>query len=80
MIPDDFRRTAIRALVRAGVSEAVGMKMCGQETRNVFDHYNITTGDDLRAAATKLDGAAESESRLLREHCEPSFAAVRNNT
>lgn len=59
VIPHDFRRTAIRALVRAGVSEAVAMKMCGHETRSVFDRYNVTTSDDLVIAARKLD-AVES--------------------
>jgi len=29
--------------------------MCGHETRSVFDRYNIVSGDDLRAAAAKLD-------------------------
>lgn len=29
------------------------------ETRFVFDRYNITTGDDLRLAAAKLDAAGK---------------------
>ncbi len=30
------------------------MTMCWHETREVFDRYDIVTGDDLRAAAAKL--------------------------
>jgi len=60
VIVHDFRRTAIRNLARAGVSEAVAMKLCGHETRSVFDRYRIVTGDDLREAAAKLNAAVEN--------------------
>src|SRR5262249_24827626 len=46
----DFRRSAIKNLADAGVSEGRAMKMCGHKTRSVFDRYNIITGDDLREA------------------------------
>lgn len=55
VIPHDFRRTAIRNLARSGVSEAIAMRLCGHETRSVFDRYNVVTGDDLREAVARLD-------------------------
>jgi len=67
--PHDFRRTAARNLIRAGVPQHVVMKLCGWKTDAMFRRYAIVDERDLRDAVELLargTTGAQSKVKAIR--------------
>lgn len=63
-IVHDFRRTAVRNLLRQGVTERQAMQMIGHQTRSIFDRYHIISESDIADACKKM---GEFDAKVLRK-------------
>jgi integrase len=54
LIPHDFRRSAVRNLINAGVDQTTAMKITGHRTVSVFQRYNIISTAQLHDAQKKV--------------------------
>lgn len=76
LLVHDFRRSAVRNLIKAGVPEKVAMRITGHKTRSVFDRYHIVDTTDVTNAMNKLQKTQLKENRngesLVRGLLNPS--------
>jgi hypothetical protein len=63
----DFRRTAVRNMIRAGISEKRAMEISGQNTNSMFKRYDITDERGIQADGERLAHYLDEKAKLAEE-------------
>jgi integrase len=63
----DTRRTAVRNMVRAGISKKRAMQISGHLTDNVFDRYDIEAEEDAVDTGVKMRRFMEKEAAAAKQ-------------
>ena len=56
----DFRRSAVRNMIRRGVPQKTARTISGHKTDSVFARYNIVSEADIQDAARKIEEGAKA--------------------
>jgi integrase len=60
LIIHDLRRSAVRNMMKAGVQQAVAMRVSGHTTNHIFQRYNIIAEDPLHEAMERVEAEIKS--------------------
>jgi integrase len=72
--PHDFRRSAVRNMIRAGVNPDIARQISGHRTAAIFSRYNIISEADLRQALQRTSDYVASLPTKPKVHTLPLLA------
>jgi integrase len=75
LLPHDFRRSAARNLLCAGVSRDVAKRVTDHLTDSMFSRYNIVAETDLADAADKLEARRIGHKLVIEKQSSDSLSA-----